>query len=105
MNVNISSNTSGNYSNGDYSDCIQYVFITNTIITGALCALGIMGNRMAFDIFRKIGHRNSSTTLSQALALMDSLVLLFTLLCYTMNICGLDSCHTDYYCDYSILDL
>ena len=105
METNRSDNAS-NYGIPDasfFEQCFQYIFIVNTIVSGTLCALGMTGNCIAFYIFKKIGHRNSNTLLLQALASMDSFLLLFIILCYSMNICSMDSCNTGYYFVYSTI--
>ena len=60
-------------------DCILYNTITE-IIVYAICGIGIIANTVAFNIFRKMGHKNSCTILLRALAIMDSLFLIFSLL-------------------------
>ena len=59
--------------------CTLYTTVTN-IITGIICSLGVLANIAAFNIFGLMGHKNSSTMLLRALAVMDSVLLLFAIL-------------------------
>ena len=59
--------------------CILYNTVTDIIIY-ALSSLGIIANIVAFHVFGKMGHKNSSTLLLRALAVMDSLFLIFSIL-------------------------
>ena len=61
------------------ASCTLYTTVTNAII-GTICGLGVLANIVAFNIFGKMGHRNSSTMLLRALAVMDSVLLLFAIL-------------------------
>ena len=67
-------------------ECYLYIHVVY-IATGIVSGIGIAGNIVAFNIFGKIGHRNSSTVLLRTLALMDSLLLVFAIL---SHICPLD---------------
>ena len=59
--------------------CVLYTNVTDIIIY-AICGLGIIANIVAFHVFGKMGHKNSSTLLLRALAVMDSLFLVFSIL-------------------------
>ena len=59
--------------------CVLYSTVTDIIIY-ALCGLGIIANTVAFHVFGKLRHKNSSTLLLRALAVMDSLFLIFSIL-------------------------
>ena len=59
--------------------CALYLMVTDIVI-GIICGLGIIANIVAFNIFGKMGNRNSSTMLLRALAAMDSLLMLLAIL-------------------------
>ena len=59
--------------------CDLYAFIMEAGVTGSLCILGLIGNTIAYNIFGRMKHRNSTTFLLQALAVIDSCVLILGL--------------------------
>ena len=60
-------------------ECVLYAQVVY-IITGILSGIGIAGNAVAFNIFGKLGQRNSSIVLLRTLAVMDSILLVFAIL-------------------------
>ena len=73
-------------SNGTYMglsvECLLYEFVISALIIGLLCIFGLIGNILAFITFGTTGQHNASTALFRALAVADSLMLLFASLLY-----------------------
>ena len=58
--------------------CMMYFTVMDSI-SYALCGLGILANTLAFNMFGKMGYKNSNTMLIRTLAVIDSLFLLLSI--------------------------
>ena len=113
-NVSISTNMSSNVSAGSarpppkgaFDDCenesMVERFITNTVVEMPIASLGILGNIVSFIVLCRQKQKLTTTILLQCLAIMDTLILISTILLRSlryMHICvgGLDPYYSNYH--------
>jgi hypothetical protein len=72
------------------SSCDVFHFICNTLVIGALCLLGLVGNTLSFLVHQRDRKHQVPALLLKALAVADNSVLLVALFVFSI-VSGLDS--------------
>ena len=65
--------------------CEHFEFVVCTVIIGVLCVLGLAGNVTSFFVLRKHKSETATVILLQVLAVSDSVLLLCSMLVYTLS--------------------
>ncbi|ELT93072.1 hypothetical protein CAPTEDRAFT_225752 [Capitella teleta] len=68
-----------------HKSCAMYTFVMVAVITGILCVFGLIGNIVAFCVFRYDKMKTSTSFLFQGLAVIDSILLVVSIPLYSIR--------------------
>ena len=74
----------GSNSTGPSKSCDEFQFYINTVVVGAFCILGLIGNTVSILILQRDRHNRVAVFLLQALAVADNSVLILSFVCLTV---------------------